>query len=458
MELIEIFTDYMPVFMFASLALLLFSGYPVAFLLGGLSIAYGLIGYSFGMFSLIEFFNFVPRVWGGAAENLVLVALPTFVFMGVMMERSGIANDMLYCCQVLLRRVPGSLALAVTVMGTILAAMTGIIGASVTMMTALALPTMLRQNYSHALATGCIAASGTLGILIPPSIMLIIMADLLSVSVGTLFMAALAPGLFLASVYLVYIATISTIKPEVAPSLPPELLYVPPNEMPALLLRSFVPPVFLIAFIKSSILLGFATPSEAGAVGAFGALLLGWIKGRVKWEIMKGVCHSAGMTIAMIFFIIMCATAFAYVFRSLGGDDVVEGLILEAELDSWGLLFLIMGIVFVLGFFLDWIEITLIILPVFAPMVVELDFGDHVAHEEMIFWFTILVAINLQTSFLTPPFGYALFYLKSIAPAEVKTLSIYRGIIPFVFIQASVLSLVVYQPEIALWLPRQVYD
>ncbi len=455
---IDLFTDFLPVFMFATLALLLFTGYPVAFLLGGIAIAYGLIGYTMGVFSLIEFFNFLPRIWGGAAENLVLVALPTFVFMGVMMERSGVANDMLYCCQVLLRRVPGGLAMAVTVMGTILAAMTGIIGASVTMMTALALPTMLRQNYSHALATGTIAASGTLGILIPPSIMLILMADLLSVSVGTLFMAALAPGLVLAACYLTYILIISKAKPVLAPPLPPELLYVPPRELPPLLLKSFFPPVFLIAFIKGSILFGFATPSEAGAVGAFGAMLLGWLKGRLKWDIVKGVSHSAGLTVAMIFFIIICATAFAYVFRSLGGDDVVEELILEAGLDAWGLLFLIMGIVFILGFFLDWIEITLIILPVFAPMVADLNFGDHVAQEEMIFWFTVLVAINLQTSFLTPPFGFALFYLKGIAPPEVRTISIYKGIIPFVFLQASVLLLVMWQPEIALWLPRSVYD
>jgi tripartite ATP-independent transporter DctM subunit len=454
----HLFVEYLPVLMFAALALLLFSGYPVAFLLGGLSIAFGLIGFSVGTFTLIEFFNFVPRAWGGAAENLVLVALPTFVFMGVMMERSGVANDMLYCCQVLLRRVPGALALAVTVMGTILAAMTGIIGASVTMMTALALPTMLRQNYSHALATGTIAASGTLGILIPPSIMLIIMADLLSISVGTLFMAALAPGLLLATCYLIYISTIAAIKPEVAPPLPAELLYVPKEELPSLLLKSFIPPVFLIAFIKGSILFGFATPSEAGAVGAFGALFLGWIKGRLKWEFLKGVCEATGMTVAMIFFIIICATAFAYVFRSLGGDDVVEGLVFGAGLGSWGLLFLIMGIVFVLGFILDWIEITLIILPVFTPMVVGLDFGDHVGGEEMIFWFTILVAINLQTSFLTPPFGYALFYLKSIAPAEVKTTSIYKGIIPFVILQMSVLALVIWQPNITLWLPGIVYD
>ncbi len=456
--MIEFLIDYLPIFMFASLAGLLFSGYPVAFLLGGLAIGFGLIGYSLDVFSIIEFFNFVPRIWGQAAENLVLVALPTFIFMGVMLERSGVANDMLYCCQVLMRKVPGALALSVTIMGTILAAMTGIIGASVTMMTALALPTMMKQGYSDLLSTGVIAASGTLGILIPPSIMLIIMADLLSISVGSLFMAALAPGLVLASTYLIYVVTISTLRPSMAPRLPREMLYVPARELPPLLVRSFFPPVFLIAFIKGSILFGWATPSEAGAVGAFGALMLGWVKGRLTWTILKDVCHSAGLTVAMIFFIIICATAFAYVFRSLGGDDVVEGLILEAGLDSWGLLFLIMGIVFVLGFFLDWIEITLIILPVFAPMVAELNFGDHVAQGEMIFWFTVLVAINLQTSFLTPPFGFALFYLKGIAPASVKTTSIYKGIIPFVFLQASVLMLVLWKPEIALWLPRAVYD
>jgi len=456
--LMQFVVEYLPVLMFATLALMLFTGYPVAFLLGGIAIIYGLIGYALGAFQLIEFFNFIARIWGGAAENLVLVALPTFVFMGVMMERSGIANDMLYCCQVLLRRVPGGLALAVTVMGTILAAMTGIIGASVTMMTALALPTMLRQNYSHELATGTIAASGTLGILIPPSIMLIIMADLLSISVGSLFMAALAPGLVLSACYLIYIVAVARAKPEVAPPLPQELLYVPPKELPPLLVKSFFPPVFLIAFVKGSILFGFATPSEAGAVGAFGAMMLGWLKSRLNWDVLKGVCHSSGLTIAMIFFIFIGATAFAYVFRSLGGDDIVEHLILQAGLDSWGLLFLIMGIVFVLGFFLDWIEITLIILPVFAPLVLELDFADHVAKEEMIFWFTVLVAINLQTSFLTPPFGFALFYLKGIAPPEVRTISIYKGIIPFVIIQASVLMLVMWQPEIALWLPRAVYD
>ena len=266
--------EYISIAMFLTLAILLFSGYPVAFILGGLSMLFGMLGYYLDMFSLIEFFNFVPRIWGMAAENLVLVAVPAFVYMGVMLERSGIANDLLYCVQVLLRRVPGALALAVTVMGTILAAMTGIIGASVTMMTALALPTMMRQGYSHALATGVIAASGTLGILIPPSIMLIIMADLMAISVGNVFMAAVVPGLTLAAFYLIYVATLASIKPSLAPPLPANLLNIPKGEMVPLVLRSFLPPVFLITLIKGSILFGFATPSEAGAVGAFGATLL----------------------------------------------------------------------------------------------------------------------------------------------------------------------------------------
>ena len=446
MELIDIIIDFLPLFMFMSLAVLLFTGYPVAFILGGLALLYGFIGYSLNIFSIIEFFNFLPRIWGQAAENLVLVAVPTFVFMGVMMERSGVANDMLYVCQVLLKRVPGGLAIAVAVMGTILAAMTGIIGASVTMMTALALPTMLKQGYKHELATGVICASGTLGILIPPSIMLIIMADLLSISVGDLFLAALVPGLILATIYVLYIGIASGVNPKIAPPLPPEELAV---------LRSFFPPVFLIALIKGSILLGWATPSEAGAVGAFGATIIAYFNRRLKKEMVIAVCQSSGLTISFIFFIIMTATCFAYVFRSLGGDDVIEGLILHAGLDSWGLLFLIMGIVFLLGFFLDWVEITLIILPVFAPIVATLDFGSHVGNEnrEMIYWFTVLIAINLQTSFLTPPFGYALFYLKGIAPRSVQLISIYRGIIPFVILQLTALALVIWLPSVALWLP-----
>jgi TRAP-type mannitol/chloroaromatic compound transport system permease large subunit len=390
-------------------------------------------------------------------------------------------------------------------MGTILAAMTGIIGASVTMMTALALPTMMRQGYAHWLGCGTIAAAGTLGILIPPSIMLIIMADLLGISVGNLFMAALVPGLSLSALYLLFILLVSWFFPRVAPPLDPKLLAVPRDQLwsgvtpgslvvgaillawigasfagliPAaaqtpvavilglatlafmagpLLRSAFVPPVFLIGLIKSSILFGFATPSEAGAVGAFGAMLLALFAGRLTWPMLHESTQLAAKTIAMVFFIIVSATCFAFVYRALGGDDIVEKLIKEAGLSSWGFLFLIMAIVFALGFFLDWIEITLIVLPVFAPMIASLDFGAHVAKADMVYWFAILMAVNLQTSFLTPPFGFALFYLKGIAPKEVKIQSIYFGIIPFVILQLIGLILVIAYPDLALWMMRTTY-
>ena len=457
-ELLEFFQEFLPFVMFCMLAFLLFTGFPVAFILGGLALAFGVLGYFLDIFSLIEFFNFLPRIWGTAAENLVLVSIPAFVFMGVMMERSGVANDLLYCVQVLLKRVPGSLALAVTIMGTVLAAMTGIIGASVTMMTALALPTMMRQGYSHSLSCGTIAASGTLGILIPPSIMLIIMADLLAVSVGNVFMAAVVPGLFLATLYLLYVAVYARMRPSVAPPLPPDLLNIPRRDYPAMIFKSFLPPVFLISMIKGSILMGIATPSEAGAVGGFGVMVLALCNGRLTFEMVQSVCHTTARTVSMIFFIIVSATCFAYVYRSLGGDDVVEHVILNAGLDSWGLLFLIMALTFMLGFFLDWIEITLIVLPVFAPLVASMSFGDHIATENIIFWFIILMAINLQTSFLTPPFGFALFYLKGIAPKEIKIQSIYTGIIPFVILQLIGLIVVMWKPDLALSLMLSVYD
>ena len=449
---------YLPILMFLTLGVLLFTGYPVAFILGGLALVFGLLGYLLGSFRMAQFFAFVPRIWGQAAENLVLVAIPTFIFMGVMMERSGIAQDLLYCVQVLLKRVPGALALGVTIMGTILAAMTGIIGASVTMMTALALPTMMKQGYSHALACGTIAAAGTLGILIPPSIMLIIMADLMGISVGNLFSAAIIPGLSLAALYLGFVFIAAKLNPSIAPPLPPDLLVVPKGRMAPHLWRAFFPPVFLIGVIKLSILLGWATPSEAGAVGAAGAIVLAALWGRLNWKMMDGVCQASAKTISMVFFIIISATCYAFVYRVLGGDDIVEHLIKEANLGSWGFLFLVMAIVFFLGFFLDWIEITLIVLPVFSPLIKTLDFGAHVPQADIVYWFMILMAVNLQTSFLTPPFGFALFYIKGIAPKEVKIQSIYRGIIPFVILQLVGLILVIMFPQLALWLMKVSYS
>ena len=480
--------ELLPVLMFGALAVLLFSGYPVAFVLGGIGLGFGFIGIMLDEFAFVMFRSIPSRIFGGIMENLILTAIPMFIFMGTMLERSGVARDLLNCLQVLLRRVPGGLALAVTLMGTILAATTGIIGASVVMMSLLALPVMMKRNYDSRLATGTIAASGTLGILIPPSIMLVIMADLLGRSVGNLFVAAVFPGFILSGLYVLYIITRCSVNKELAPPLPEDMGPQTGGGVFVMVLRSFVPPVFLITLVLGSILAGWATPTEAAGVGAGGAILLAFFNlvllpsfgvkemhfdGEAQadfddhsvgggflnelahfWQTMKDVVMRTALTNGMLFGIFVGATLFSFVFRALGGDDIVIELVEAMNLGSWGLLFLILGIVFFLGFFFDWIEITLIVLPVFSPVIELMDFGAHVDRFELVYWFAILLAVNLQTSFLTPPFGFALFYMKAVAPPEVKIEQIYVGIIPFVLLQLVGLLLVVAFPDIALWLPR----
>jgi tripartite ATP-independent transporter DctM subunit len=452
------FEDYLPLFMFAALGTLLFSGYPVAFVLGGIGLTFGFIGMYFDVFSFIQFFNIAPRIWGGISENLVLTAIPMFIFMGTMLERSGVAADLLHSLQVLLRRVPGGLALSVTLMGTIMAATTGIIGASVVMITLLALPVMVQRDYNIPLATGTIAASGTLGILIPPSIMLVIMADLLARSVGNLFVAAVIPGLILAGLYVIFITVLCGFRPRLAPPLPAGIGPDSYGALAVLVLRSFIPPLFLVFLVLGSILFGWATPTEAAGVGAAGAILLAAANRKLNFHVLREVAERSALTGGMLFGIFLGATCFSYVFRSLGGDDIVIGTVEAMGLGSWGLLLVLMGLVFFLGFFFDWIEITLIVLPVFSPIIELLDFGDHVDKFEVVYWFAILLAVNLQTSFLTPPFGFALFYMKGVAPPEVKIQQIYKGIIPFVIIQLTGLGLVMAFPDIALWLPRTLLN
>ena len=452
------FVTLLPVFMFLSLALLLFSGYPVAFVLGGVGLGFGFLGMAFDVFNFIEFFNIISRIWGGVCENLILVAVPMFIFMGTMLERSGVANDLLNCLQVLLRRVPGGLALSVTIMGTIMAATTGIIGASVVMMTLLALPVMLERNYNPSLATGTISASGTLGILIPPSIMLVIMADLLSISVGTLFLAAIIPGLLLAVIYIIYIYVRTKMNPTLAPPLPDDMGPNTKAELWIMIFRSFVPPIFLIMCVLGSIFAGIATPTEAAAVGALGSIILALFNRRLSATVIKSVTQRSALTCAMIFGIFIGATAFSYVFRSLGGDDLIHHLVDSLGFGSWGVLFLMMGMCFLLGFFFDWVEITLIVLPLFAPILATLDFGTHLDPDMVIPWVAVLIAVNLQTSFLTPPFGFALFYLKGVAPPSIKIQMIYKGIIPFVILQLIGLIAIICFPELVLWLPTKLLD
>jgi len=376
-----------------------------------------------------------------------------------MLERSGVAQDLLEILDVLLRRVPGGLAMSVTLMGTIMAATTGIIGASVVMMTLMALPTMLRAGYSKGLATGTIAASATLGILIPPSIMLVIMADLLALSVGNLFLGAIFPGLLLSGLYLVYIGIIANLKPSIAPRVKEDNTTVADHGSKLkMVIKGFVPPVFLMALVLGSIFAGWATPTEAAGVGAFGAILLTIFNGRMTGGVMREVCERTAIICGMIFFIFMGATAFSYVFRSLGGEDLIIHGIEALGFGAWGILIVLMTTIFILGFFFDFIEITLIVLPVFAPVVALLDFGTHVEGRDVAYWFALLVAVNLQTSFLTPPFGFALFYMKGVAPSSVKIQDIYSGIIPFVSLQVIGLSLVIAFPAIALWLPNTLLD
>lgn len=449
--------DYLPAFMFLLLAVLLFTGFPVAWVIGGVGIAFGFIGFSMDLFSVVEFFNIVTRIYGETISNEVLVAITLFIMMGVMLEKSGIAEQLLRSLQILLRRVPGGLAISVTIMGTVMAATTGVIGASVVMLTVLALPVMLKQNYDKALATGTIAASGTLGILIPPSIMLVLIAALLAISVGDLFMAAVVPGVLLAILYLAYITIRSALQPHLAPPVADEDAPVSGRALALMVGKSLVPPSALILLVLGSIFAGFATPTEASGVGAFGAFLLAAIYRRLTWQVTREVLDSALLTAAMVFFIFIGATAFSYVFRSLGGDDLVVDTINSFGLNDWGILILVLLIVFILGFFLDWIQISLIIVPVFAPVIEMLNLGGHVASQDLMVWFGILIAVNLQASFLTPPFGFALFIMKGSAPKEITIQHIYRGIVPFVSLQVLGVVLVVLFPELALWLPRVVF-
>ena len=378
--------------------------------------------------------------------------------MGTMLEKSGVAKDLLYALQILLRSIPGGLALSVTIMGTIMAATTGIIGASVVMMTLLALPVMLERKYDKSLATGTIAASGTLGILIPPSIMLVIMADLLAISVGTLFVASVIPGLLLASLYFFYLFFRTRFNPKLAPSLPKNIGPSTKKEKTLLVFKSFIPPIALIVLVLGSIFAGYATPTEAAGVGALGSIILAIFNRRLSFNVLKDVTERSALTGAMIFGIFVGATAFSYVFRSLGGDDLIHEFVNEMGFGPWGILFIMMGLVFLLGFFFDWVEITLIVLPLFAPIMQTLDFGDHLPSHMIVPWIAVLLAVNLQTSFLTPPFGFALFYMKGVSPPEVKIQTIYKGIIPFVLLQLLGLILVIKFPEIALWLPGLILD
>ncbi|WP_121631709.1 TRAP transporter large permease [Tropicibacter alexandrii] len=447
----EYLIDFLPGFMFLALILGLFSSLPVGIMLMGVTLIFGVIALSLGEMRAAQITLLPNRIYGGIIENPVLVAAPMFVFMGLVLEKTRVADDLLIALQKLLRVVPGGLALAVTLVGTILAAATGIIGASVVMLTALALPTMIARGYSPSLAAGTIASAGTLGILIPPSVMLVFMGDLLTLNLAKLFVAALLPGLVLAGLYLVYIVVIAALRPEMAPKAPRD--GTEKFDGWGEIVLSLGLPFLLIVAVLGSILGGIATPTEASGVGAVAALILGLVRGRLNWTALSSAMDGSVRTISMLFFIFVGATAFSYVFRLIGGEHFIVTTARSLSFGDWGLLMMMMVMIFIMGFFFDWIEITLIMLPIFAPIVKTMHFGDHVASADMIYWFAILVAVNLQTSFLTPPFGFALFYLKGAGGAHITMAQIYRGIIPFVLVQLGALGLFLWQPQIVTWLP-----
>lgn len=449
--------DWLPLLMAGSLAALLFSGYPVALVLAFVGLAFAGIGMGLDLISPLEITNITARMYGSVGESLLYPSVPMLIFMGLMMERSGVARELLVCLQVLLRWVPGSLAIAVAFLGIILAPSAGLIGASVATIALIALPTMLERGYQPSFAAGAVAGAGTLGIIFPPAIMLFFLADLLGVRMGTMFLAPVVPVAILLALYVLYFLARGVLTPQAAPAYD-----APALPLPALLaytLRSLALPVALIVLVLGSIVTGIATPTQSSAVGAAGAVLLTIANRSLSRSMLREVLERTVAVTAMVFFVVIGASVFSYTFRSIGGDDLIVGLLEATGLSAWWMLSMILAVIFLLGFIIDWIEIALITLPVFYPILDSLDFGSRFESSEQTFaWIAVMIAINLQTSFLTPPFGFALFFLKGAAPPEIDMATIYRGIVPFVLIQVAVLALVMAFPALALWLPAAVFD
>jgi len=444
------FEAFLPLAMFAVLLGLLMLGFPVAFTIAGTALLFALIGAALDIFRLTDFI-FIPSRIFGIVQNITLIAVPLFVFMGTMLEGAGLAKELLESIQILFRRFRGGLAIAVVLVGMLLAASTGIVGATVVTMGTLSLPTMLKWRYNKELACGTIAASGTLGQIIPPSIVLVLLGDMMNVDVGDLFVGAIFPGLVLVGAYVVYILLRVWRRPEMAPMISEADMDLPQGlALWRHLGHSLLPPALLIFIVLGSILGGAASPTEASACGAGGALAITWAKRRLTMDILKSAMQKTALITSMVFTILIGAQFLGVVFRGLGGDDLVTSLIIESQIPHVYVLAFVMLLLFILGFFLDFIEICFIVIPLVAPLLIDqLGFNP--------LWLSILIAVNLQTSFLTPPFGFALFYLKGVAPPEIKTMDLYRGIIPFVLIQLAVLVLLFAFPQIILWLPARVF-
>ena len=519
------FGEVLVIVMFVTTFGCLLAGFPVAFTLSGVAALFGLFSYAFGDFD-ISFMRAMPqRIFGNAMWNEVLIAVPLFVFMGVMLERSKVAEELLEAMGRLFGGLRGGLGISVIAVGALLAASTGIVGATVVTMGLLSLPTMLRRGYDPKLATGAICASGTLGQIIPPSIVLVILGEQISnayvdaqrsignwspepVSVGDLFAGALLPGMVLVALYMLYLIVVAWLRPAAAPAIPSDELGDDRRELWRRIGRALVPPIVLIIAVLGSILAGIATPTEAAAVGAVGSLILAGARlarggglplyaaggglivmmilanqfdlvvtrsgisapviaafvcsalvvygiGTSLWRVWRvgvlvPVMRSTMQISAMVFVILIGAALFSLVFRGLGGDDMVHEALTNVPGGVIGAMFVVMLIMFVLGFFLDFIEITFVVVPIIAPVLLRMDINP--------IWLGIMMAVNLQTSFLTPPFGFSLFYLRGVAPRSVRTIDIYKGVIPFVLIQLAALAVLGIFPELTTWLPSIVFN
>ncbi|MPV86222.1 TRAP transporter large permease [Ostreibacterium oceani] len=458
--------EYLAIIMFVVICLFLMMGYPVAITLAGVSLLFAGAAHLFGAFD-VSILHAIPSRIFGIMNNPILVAVPLFVFMGVVLEKSKIAEDLLITMGMLFGRLRGGLAISVVIVGTILAASTGIVGATVVAMGLLTLPTMLRYQYSPALATGTICASGTLGQVIPPSIVLILLGDVISnayqkaqlamgnwspdtVSVGDLFAGAMLPGLVLPLLYIAYILVTAFLKPDSAPPIPAqEIADARANQFLKRVIIAVCFPLILIIAVLGSILTGFATPTEAASVGAIGAILMAILKREFTRKNLTAIVRSTAEVTAMVYFILIGATIFSLIFVGLGGDKLVESWLHSLPGGKWGALLVVMLIMFLLGFILDFIEIVFVVVPIVGPILLMLGFDP--------IWLGVMMAINLQTSFLTPPFGFALFYLRGVAPPEIKTTAIYRGVIPFIIIQVFMLLILALFPALATWLPGIIY-
>ncbi len=458
--------EFFPLFMFLLTIAILMLGYPVAFSLSGSAIAFALLGQGLGYFDWSFFGAFPERIFG-IMNNQTLIAVPLFIFMGVMLEKAKISEDLLETLGLLFGRVRGGIGVSVCLVGALLAASTGIVGATVVTMGLLSLPIMLRNRYEPSFATGVITAAGTLGQIIPPSIVLVLLGDVISsayqqaqlnlgnfapgsISVGDLFLGALVPGLLLVFFYILFILIASYFNPHLAPAVNPEEVAAAwAAGMGKKALSALFPPLILIIGVLGSILWGIATPTEAAGVGSFGAIVLAGLKGKLSGAVLESVAHRVMKINAMVFLILIGSSMFSLVFRGLAGDEVAHRILVNLPGGVTTAFFVVMLIIFILGFFLDFFEITFVVVPIIGPILLTLGMDP--------IWLGVMIAMNLQTSFLTPPFGFALFYLRGVAPPEVTTAQIYKGTIPFIGLQVFTLLLLYFIPELATELPRLVF-